>query len=74
MDNRNRPVTGFQRGIVDQKRDGDLYDLYKVKSYTCDGVITRWIEAVQGEYEIDQEVYFFMFDDGRGMILGRMID
>lgn len=63
-------VAGFDRGEVrgvDEKR-------YRVESSTRDGVVTRWIEAVQGEYETGDAVYFFMFDDGRGMILGRIID
>ena len=62
---------GFERGKVCGKKTGPLY---KVESYTRDGIVSRWIEAVQGEYQIGDNVYFFMFDDGRGMILGRMID
>lgn len=72
MDNcYNAPVVGFERGKVSKKKTGPLY---KVESYTRDGITTRWIEAVQGEYQIGDDVYFFMFDDGRGMIVGRMID
>ena len=63
-------VVGIERGRI-SARDGALY---RVQSYTRDGVVTRWIEALQGEYERDQDVYFFMFDDGRGMILGRVIN
>lgn len=66
----NAPVVGFERGKVYGKDD----KLYKVGSHTRDGIMTRWIEAVQGQYDIGDDVYFFMFDDGRGMILGRMID
>ena len=65
------PVVGIERGEISEVKSGPLY---RVKSYTRDGVITRWIEAAQGEYEEQDKVYFFMFDDGRGMILGRMID
>lgn len=64
-------IVGFERGKVCEKKNGPLY---KVESYTRDGIVSRWIEAVQGEYQIGDNVYFFMFDDGRGMILGGMID
>lgn len=64
-------IVGFERGNVVAVMDGLLY---KVKSYTRDGIISRWIEAVQGQYQKGDDVYFFMFDDGRGMILGRMRD
>lgn len=60
----------IDRGRISGK-DGTLY---RVESYTRGGVLSRWIEAVQGEYALNDSVYFFMFDDGRGMILGRMID
>jgi len=64
-------IVGFERGKVCAKKSGPLY---KVESYTRDGIVSRWIEAVQGEYQSGDDVYFFMFDDGRGMILGRLID
>lgn len=62
--------------------------LYKVKSATRGGIESRWMEAVNAyvrEYEGDDPpfekkyeletgdlVNFFMFADGRGMILGKV--
>lgn len=63
-------VVGIDRGRISEKNGA----LYRVASYTRDGVLSRWMEAVQGEYAPEDKVYFFMFDDGRGMIVGRMID
>lgn len=63
-------IVGIDRGTISEK-DGSLY---RVKSYMRDGVPSRWIEAVQGEYALEDRVYYFTFDDGRGMILGRIID
>lgn len=75
----------IERGKIAEKKAGPLY---KVESYTRDGVKTRWMEAINQyvreyegdppqenkyEYAVGDEVYYFMFDDGRGMILGKMI-
>ena len=72
------------RGKITDKKAGPLY---RVESYDMKGVITRWIEAVNAgineykgeppvqdkrEYSVNDEVFFFMFGDGRGMILGPM--
>lgn len=59
----------IERGIVlAAESDG-----YRVKSLTRDGVVTPPIAAVgEGEYAVGARVYFFVFDDGRGAILGSM--
>lgn len=68
-------AVGFERGVIDAKKEGPLY---RVRSLTREGVITRWIQAIPQhedmEFEIGDKAYFFMFDDGRGMILGPLID
>lgn len=78
----------IERGsIYEKKEDARAGYVYKVKSSTRDGIISRWMEAVSAcvneykgeppvlerfEYEVDDEVNYFMFGDGRGMILGRI--
>lgn len=78
----------IERGsICEKKEDARAGYVYKVKSSTRDGIISRWMEAVSAcvneykgeppvlerfEYEVDDEVNYFMFGDGRGMILGRI--
>lgn len=77
----------FDRGIITEVQEGDNLQ-YKVKSLTDKDVTSRWMEAVgaylneytedEGNdgkyaYAVDDEVYFFMFPDGRGMILGKML-
>ncbi len=78
------PMPHIGRGTICDKKAGPLY---KVKSYTMKGVTTRWIEAINAgvneykgdpaveikyQYSLNDEVYYFMFADGRGMILGPM--
>ena len=74
--------------IRDKKADGatNAY-LYKVESLARSGVLSRWMEAVnayvneyRGEppeeikaaYDVGDQVYYFMYPDRRGMILGGM--
>ncbi len=68
-------TVGFERGVIDAKKEGPLY---RVRSLTRDGAVTRWIPAIPQhddyEFEIGDGAYFFMFDDGRGMILGPLTD
>ena len=68
-------MTGIERGTIREKDE----HLYRVESATRTGAVTRWIGAIgegvqETEYSVGDGVYFFMFDDGRGMILGRMED
>lgn len=45
-------------------------DQYVVRSMTRLNVVTEPIAAmIDGEYSAGDEVYFFLFDDGDGMIL-----
>lgn len=61
--------------------------LYKVQSSTREGVATRWMESVNAaayeyrgsssreekyQYAVGDAVYYFMFPDGRGMVLGKV--
>lgn len=82
-DEKKTAVVGIERGkIIDAEGS-----TFKVESYTKGGVKTRFIEAInqyvneyEGEppaenkyaYAIGDEVFFFMFPDGRGMILGKI--
>ena len=73
----------IERGMIDEVNDKK----YKVKSICRDGVKTPWIETLSiapkiyadgteikyepTEYAVGDMVYFFMFADGRGAILGK---
>ena len=61
--------------------------LYKVESATRDGIVSRWMESVnanineyrgdppqevKAQYSVGDLVYYFMFSDGRGMVLGKV--
>lgn len=62
--------------------------LYKIKSSTRDGLKSRWMEPINAyineytgddppvkdkyEYLVGDLVNYFMFPDGRGMILGKI--
>lgn len=61
--------------------------LYKVKSSTRGDIISRWMEPINAyvneytgeppeekkyEYFVGDPVNYFMFPDGRGMILGKV--
>ena len=76
----------IERGkICEKKADARAGYVYKVESSTRGGILSRWMEAVSAcaneyreempmryEYAVGDEVNFFMFGDGRGMILGRI--
>lgn len=76
----------IERGKISEKRQRANWQ-YKVESATRRGVVSRWMEAVSAycneyteteenngkyEYNVGDEVYYFMFGDGRGMIIGVM--
>lgn len=78
----------FDRGIVTGVQEGNNGLQYKVKSLTDKDVTSRWMETVGAylneyteddgndgkyTYAVGDEVYFLMFPDGRGMILGKML-
>ena len=58
----------IERGVIVAAEDG----LYTVASYGRSGLITPGIPAIIGApYEANEKVYFFMFDDGHGAVIGR---
>lgn len=60
----------IERGVIDSIKDG----CYRVASYTRDGIVSLPIKSIcnSDTYSIGDKVYFFMFDDGNGMILGKL--
>lgn len=63
----------IERGVIDSIQDG----YYRVKSFSRDGVVSPPIKAINNynnynTYSIGDQVYFFMFDDGDGLILAKM--
>lgn len=85
----NTSVVGFERGTIKEKKADTLPNryVYKVKSATRDGIVSRWMESVnanineyqdkppeevKAEYYVGDLVYYFMFSDGRGMVLGKV--
>lgn len=60
----------IERGIVVSVSSG----LYQIRSYGRDGLVTPGIPALAGggqPYAVNEKVYFFLFDDGTGAVLGR---
>ena len=59
----------IERGIIlSVEADG-----YRVQSFTRDGIATPPLPAIgEAEYAAGNRVYFFLFDDGHGAILGCM--
>lgn len=47
---------------------------YKIQSFTRDGLITPVIKPLitTDIYEIDDLVYFFLFNDGHGAVIARV--
>jgi len=58
----------IERGWIAEASDG----LYRVASYGRDGLVTPWIMPLdpEAEYTAGDKVYFFLFNDGTGRILG----
>ncbi|MBR3740563.1 MAG: hypothetical protein IKN04_08895 [Clostridia bacterium] len=78
----------IERGKISEKKDGPCYKVESytrggiksrwmesankyVNEYQCEAP-NEIAREKKYEYEIGDEVYFFMFDDGRGMILGKI--
>ena len=58
----------IERGIIQSVGDSG----YIVRSITRDGIETNTLKAKDGEsYNAGDCVYFFVFPDGNGMVLGR---
>lgn len=62
-DNLNGAV--IERGVISEVKNGK----YKIRSVTRYGIITPFMSAIAGIYDVGDVVYYFMFDDGKGMIL-----
>ena len=67
---RCRDSAQIERGRITQAGGG----LYKVSSYGRSGLTTPGLPPMdpQASYQVNDKVYFFMFDDGHGMILGKI--
>ena len=64
-----RDVAFIERGKVSAVDNGGTYT---VTSYGRDGLEVSGIAALAGgPYTVGEKVYFFVFDDGRGGIIGR---
>lgn len=84
----NTAAVCLERGIISAVReDAAAGYVYRVKSLTRDDIESRWMEAVNAcvneysgdppqrdkyAYEAGDLVNYFMFGDGRGMIIGRV--
>lgn len=60
-------TAAIERGIIIHAQN----HLYEVKSITRDGIITPPIPANISNLSAGDCVYFFVYDDGRGLIIGR---
>lgn len=58
----------IERGIVTEAENGS----FRVASYSRQGVTTPMIKSVDSTVNTGDKVYFFLFDDGGGMILGKL--
>lgn len=90
MDEERRGGISIERGTVKEKRmrDGTFWWEYRVESLTRDGLISLWMQSIdvwehvkmpeiggnQQGYAVDTKVYFFLFEDGYGLILNRIRD
>lgn len=60
----------LERGVIEKIEDGK----YRVSSLTRDGIVSMPIKSANetDTYSIGDKVYFFLFDDGDGLILSKM--
>lgn len=67
----NGNAAGIERGqIVEKGPSGG----YRVESFTFDGETTPFLPALDGKaYDVGENVYYFMFDDGHGLILSAFV-
>lgn len=69
-ENRNCDLAMIERGVVIDADDG----LYTIRSYGRDGLITPGIPVISGHvhsFAEGDKVYFFLFDDGNGAVIGK---
>ena len=75
MNNEHNPLYGavIERGVVVSVSDDDYTHI--IKSFDRDGVITPPMKSIDGTiYDADDRVFFFMFNDGSGRIIGQIDD
>lgn len=60
----------LERGVIEKIENGK----YRVSSLTRDGIASMPIKSINetDTYSIGDKVYFFLFDDGDGLILSKM--
>lgn len=60
----------IERGAVESIEDGG----YRVASFTRDGITTPPLKTMNetDALSIGDRVFFFLFDDGDGLIIGKM--
>lgn len=60
----------LERGVIEKIENGK----YRVSSLTRDGIVSMPIKSKNetDTYSIGDKVYFFLFDDGDGLILSKM--
>lgn len=60
----------LERGLIEKIENGK----YRVSSLTRDGILSMPIKSTNetDTYSIGDKVYFFLFDDGDGLILSKM--
>ena len=65
----NTPFGAFiERGEILTEESAE----YTVKSFDRDGIITPPIKAINNSYDVGDHVFFFMFNDGSGQIIGKI--
>lgn len=59
----------IERGEIIEIQD----DSYRVSSLSRNGIVTPLLKGIGNEkYALNQKVYFFIFDDGKGRILAAL--
>ena len=72
MSKENNPLYGaiIERGVILTEESG----AYTVQSFDRENVVTPPITALSDSYDVGNRVFFFLFNDGSGRILGLMDD
>lgn len=58
----------IERGIITEAQNGS----FRVASYSRPGVTTPPIKSIDSTVSAGDKVYFFLFTDGGGMIIGKL--
>lgn len=65
--------TRIERGVIRRKTEAPDGMRYAVESYDRPGITAINMRSmINPDAEIGERVYFFMFDDGLGLIIGRL--